>query len=286
MQTVDILKSTNTEKALNVVKSKINRNRRENIFLKFQKASAIVIIPLMLVLSYFIYNYFLDSKTVQYVEMKTYPSQIASFNLPDGSKVWLNSNSKIKYPLLFSEKRIVELEGEAFFDVEKDKKKKFIVKTKGGLSVEVLGTKFNIEAYDNENITTTLIEGKVEVQFNRNNEKVFMLPLQKLTYNINNQKHVLISTASALPDIAWKDGKIIFENTFLADALNILKKRFDVDFVVEDKSLYDNCFTGKFSNESLDVIIKHISISSKIKFRSTLTNNKTTFYLYGINNYN
>jgi len=281
-QVLDAMKSIDTQNALKTVKNKIYQNRRKAMLFKLQRIAAILLLPLVCCLSYFIYLNFSTDSIPQYVEMRTNPGMTSTLTLPDGSQVWLNSDSKIKYPLRFGKERVIELEGEAFFDVTKDQDRKFIVSTNENFSIEVLGTKFNIEAYENKNITATLVEGKVRALYNgkKDKEQTVMNPSQKIVYDIENKTAVLTDISSVSPDIAWKDGVIVFENTSFKDALNILSKHFNVSFIVENKKLYDNHFTGKFSDESLDVIIKHFSISSNIKYKSTIDNNKKVMHLY------
>lgn len=282
IQTLDTMNSVNTAGAWAALKSQIRRGRRNNIFIRLQRVVAILFIPVVCALSYLTYDKLSHSEDVQYVEMRANSGMITTVTLPDGSKVWLNSNSKIKYPIRFGKERRVELEGEAFFDVTKDPKYKFSVATNKGFHIEVLGTRFNVDAYDGKDITTTLIEGKVEVQYQgcSNIERVTMAPSQKFVYEIDSHTHTLTNSHSVLPDIAWKDGVIIFEDTVLADALNILSKRFDVSFVVDNASLYENRFTGKFTDQSLDVILKHFFVSSKIHNERKIVDNKKVIRLY------
>ena len=118
---------------------------------------------------------------------------VAKVDLPDKSKVWLNSQSYLKYPQKFTgDTRYVEINGEAYFSIQKDKTKKFIVNTPFDIKAEVLGTEFNIEAYKKKNqVTTTLVSGSVRLSFlNKDNkeESVIMKPDEEISYNIKNKK--------------------------------------------------------------------------------------------------
>ena len=136
------------------------------------------------------------------------------------------------FPSQFASRtRKVELDGEAYFEVQKDPEKQFIVSTAHQSAIKVLGTKFNVKAYKHsEEITTTLIEGKVHFEFNNTAQKpqyITMAPGQKLIYYSQSGKTELYTT-SGEGELAWKDGIIVFKQTSLQDALEILEDRYDV----------------------------------------------------------
>ena len=152
--------------------------------------------------------------------------QKANLTLPDGTKVWLNSATHLSYDAEYNKSdRKIYLDGEAYFDVRKDPEKQFIVSTAHQSAIKVLGTKFNVKAYrDSEEITTTLIEGKVHFEFNNTAQKpqyITMAPGQKLIYYSQSGKTELYTT-SGEGELAWKDGIIVFKQTSLQDALEIL----------------------------------------------------------------
>lgn len=196
---------------------------------------------------------------------------VAALNLPDGSKVWLNSGSYLKYPQKFiSDTRTVELDGEAYFSVQKDRSKRFIVNTPFDLKAEVLGTEFNIEAYKGSNqVTTSLISGSVKLSFRNkeNNEESFIMkPEDEVAYNIKT-RGIKTNTSYLPTQIAWKDGLVIFRNTSFEEALKILSKRFNTDFIVKNDLLYENSFTGTFSGQHLTLILEHFRLSSGIQYK-------------------
>ena len=160
--------------------------------------------------------------------------------LADGTIVWLNSDSYIRFPVAFSgDKRQVELRGEAYFEVAKNPEKKFIVSTSHQSQIEVLGTHFNVEAYEKEDrIAATLVEGKIGFIYSSDNgsKKVLMDPGQKLVYDIRDSKVQLYAT-SGESEIAWKEGKIIFRNTPLEEGLRMLEKRYNVEFIIKNDRL-------------------------------------------------
>lgn len=151
--------------------------------------------------------------------------------LPDGTKVWLNSASSIRFPTQFSSlKRVVELQGEAYFEVSKRKSLPFLIKTKNKVSVEVLGTHFNISNYDNEDkMRTTLLEGAVRVMFN--GKSVLLTPGQRAEVShlqnstgIQTVDHVDLQKA-----VAWKDGIFDFDGLELKEVMQQLERWYDID---------------------------------------------------------
>lgn len=147
-------------------------------------------------------------------------------NLADGSKVWLNSASSLRFPVIFTDDtREVELKGEAYFEVSKDIHRKFSVRS-GNQSVEVLGTHFNINAYSDEPaITTTLIEGKVRVIELNTKESQILKPGEqsKVDRNIKIRR-----TADTQTEVAWKDGYFYFENAPIETVMRQLGRWYGV----------------------------------------------------------
>ena len=145
------------------------------------------------------------------VEMQTVyvpAGQRTQVTLADGTMVWVNGKSTLTFPSQFASRtRKVELDGEAYFEVQKDPEKQFIVSTAHQSAIKVLGTKFNVKAYrDSEEITTTLIEGKVHFEFNNTAQKpqyITMAPGQKLIYYSQSGKTELYTT-SGEGELAWK----------------------------------------------------------------------------------
>lgn len=234
-----------------------------------QRVAAVLFIPLAVAL---LVQYMHPAVgPVQMVEVRTNPGMVTSVVLPDSTVVCLNSRSSLSYPSRFEgDTREVTLSGEAYFEVAKDKKKKFIVSTAHRCSIEVLGTHFNVEAYGNDaTVSTTLVEGKVCFLYEtkgRAGKKVAMQPGQKLVYTPALEDVQLYAT-SGLAETAWKDGKIIFSNTPLDEALRILEKRFNVEFIVSNKRLSGNSFTGTFTEQRLERVLEYFKISSKIRWR-------------------
>ncbi|WP_299557307.1 FecR family protein [Seonamhaeicola sp.] len=189
--------------------------------------------------------------------------------LSDGTKVWLNSESQLKYPVSFieGETRQVELVyGEAYFDVTSSAAhngSKFIVLNKSQ-EVEVLGTEFNIKAYrDETNIYTTLVEGKVTVGYD--NKK------QNLTPNLQSILDVVSNTVSVAEvdvesEISWKEGVFSFKGKPLKDIMKVISRWYDVDVAFKNKQLEDITFKGVLGkNQNLEEILTTIQTLSIIK---------------------
>ncbi|TKG95037.1 DUF4974 domain-containing protein [Puteibacter caeruleilacunae] len=165
--------------------------------------------------------------------------------LSDGTKVWVNSETIIRYPVTFGKKeRKVEVLGEAFFDVKTDSLRPFIVSS-GNHEVQVFGTEFNVKAYpDEETITTTLVEGKVAVRQKESNESLtFLEPgyqsvFQKVESSVT-KKHVDIRKYTS-----WKDGSFYFRKMPLDEMLTILGRWYDVDFKFKADHLKQIQFNG------------------------------------------
>jgi len=187
--------------------------------------------------------------------------------LPDGSKVWLNSASSLKYPVKFdTEQRIVQLEGEAYFEVNRGSKH-FIVKA-GDVEVKVLGTKFNLNAYaDDEVIATTLVEGKVGMIGKNIHDEAVLTPDKQAVYNRNNN-NIIVRPVDTEKYIAWKDGKFYFEKEDLGKILIRLARWYDIEVQYEHPSLKLKTFTGMaLKDRPIDYILNLINKTSNVDYR-------------------
>ncbi|MFH6990948.1 FecR family protein [Flavobacterium sp. FlaQc-48] len=184
--------------------------------------------------------------------------------LADGTKVYLNTVSSIKYPTQFNgNQRVVELEGEAYFEVAKNKNKPFIVKS-GAQSIEVLGTHFNVHAYNNEPvIKTTLLEGSVAVTYK--NQKAILKPGEQsnVADNLNKIKIKEVDTEAT---IAWKNGRFKFDNADLKTVMKQLERWYGIK-VEYRGDVSDVRFNGgTFMNKNLSEVLKVLELSN-IKFK-------------------
>ncbi|MNJ96385.1 fec operon regulator FecR [compost metagenome] len=200
-------------------------------------------------------------------------------SLPDGSTVWLNGDSKLYLATDFNKKeRRVKLVGEGFFAVAKDKKHPFIVSCKDS-EVKVLGTKFNIRAYQDENKTqTSLVEGAIELKSQKNGETYRMVPGDKLTItnngivpsssdksadNMVKRTALLVKDGEKMPSEAlWLENKLSFE----ADPMNIvaskISKWYNRNIVIDNTELEKTTFTGTMEDYSLEMALKTILLAN------------------------
>ena len=189
--------------------------------------------------------------------------------LSDGSKVWLNAASSIKFPASFAgqKQRSVELVGEAYFEISKNKNQKFVVSSKTQ-QVEVLGTHFNVNSYPDEgNVKTTLLEGSVRVSLLRNptQERVALIPGQQSVVSVSNT--IDVSTVDVNDVVAWKDGKFVFVRENVRSIMNKIARWYDVEIIYEGD--LSNKFLGgsvsRFKNVS--EVLEMLSATKAVQFR-------------------
>lgn len=188
--------------------------------------------------------------------------------LPDGTRVWLNSDSEMKYPLNFSGKiRKVYLKGEAYFKVAHNKKKPFIVET-DGVNVKVLGTEFNVRSYyDEAKLATTLVNGSVEIESTRGvRNKLTLNPgyqavLEKTTGNLMAEK------VNVGDYIAWKTGRFVFKHKRLEDVMLELSRWYNVEVFYQNNSVKERTVTGILKRyDSFDEFIKMMDMTEVADF--------------------
>lgn len=177
--------------------------------------------------------------------------------LPDKTIVWLNAESSLRFPIAFTgEERKVYAKGELYFDVKRDEKRPFVVEIEQDYTVEVLGTEFNLRAYDESPCATTLVKGSVRVK-GRNNQ-VLLQPGQQA---IGSGKTDLIEVADVhvAPYIAWHVGLFYFENTTLKEIMNELIRWYDIQVVFENKTVMDERFSMEMKRfEDFNQVLKLI----------------------------
>lgn len=270
---VEIIRSTDSDAAYNrfrQILQKRKHHRRLQILVKYsERIAAILFIPLILLSAYL----FVKSQPsdVQYIEVKTRPGMVSSVTLFDGTKVWLNAGGYLKYPSRFvAHNRIVELNGEAYFEVKKDPKHPFIVRTGSGYQARVLGTSFNISAYnDDDNIEATLVTGSIRLSITPKGQQGYLQvinPGEKAIYSKSgNTLH--IREVNTEYDTAWKDGVIIFKNQPMNDVLKVLGRYYNVKFDVKDPEVWQSIMTGKFNGESLPQIMEYFRLACNIQYK-------------------
>lgn len=231
----------------------------------WQRIAAIMILPIFILAGYLLADKVNNSSAIAYQEITSPLGMRSQVSLPDGSTVWLNSGSKLRYPVVFASKeRNVSLSGEAFFKVNADKKHPFIVSA-GTVKVRATGTQFNVEAYKSDTITAvTLIEGKVLVNM-KDNRKEELKPNQRLVLNFRTNKYQLSDTDATKWGL-WKDGVLVFRDERLDDIFKKIGQMYNVDIEVKDPVVAAYPFHATFRNETLDEILELIKMSTPIRY--------------------
>lgn len=238
----------------------------KNVYSRFSKIAAILILPLIIALGFLYYQFdeYLSQKDV-YVEISSPTGARTAFNLPDGSSVWLNGDSYIRYPVVFTAKRQVELKGEGFFKVQSDKEHPFRVSA-NGITVRATGTEFNVLAYeDDPEIRIILKEGKVEVSDEQSSVIKEMQPGYQLVYqkSTSSADYTKIDAESYS---GWIDGKLIFENAGMEDVKSRMERWYGVKIDIEDEELLQLHFKATFMDESIEEALKLLQLTSTFNY--------------------
>lgn len=202
-----------------------------------------------------------DLSTIEYNRIVIPRGGEYQLTLADGTKVWLNSDSRLEFPAAFTgEERKVRLSGEAYFQVKPDKLRPFRVEV-NTMQVVVLGTSFNINAY-NEEMKTTLVEGAVKV----NVGGVYYSLSPGYEANVRHGK-VVVEKADVYAQTAWKDGKFVFREKRLEDVLTILGRWYDVNIFYQNAAVKDLHFTGNVQRHAtIGEVLKFLERTNLIRF--------------------
>ena len=161
--------------------------------------------------------------------------------LPDGTIVWLNAESSLRFPTSFTDnERKVYAKGELYFDVKHDEVKPFIVDVERGYTIRVLGTEFNLRAYDDSPVVTTLVEGCVQVW--SASDSVLLSPGQQ-ALEMSGNHGIEVLDVDVVPYVAWHEGKFYFVHAPLNDIMEELARWYDVEVVFENPTVREECFT-------------------------------------------
>jgi transmembrane sensor len=275
------------------------------------RAVAAVLIPLLLV--GFGAGWYLQKKVQYSSDSSAYTTIISPRGqrtqvvLPDNSKVWLNSNTTIKYPSNFNQKdRKIFIDGEAYFDVTHDQSKPFIVNT-SSFNIKVYGTTFNVSAYKEDNlIETTLVKGKISITgLNIKGKKareIILLPNESFKYFKNEQiaeskmknemkhlatsgitkttpvvadlpaipKAMIIQHVNVEPIIGWKEGKLYFDNETFENLAIKFELRYDVKIHFEDSRVGNLKYTGVFEKENINQALDALKLTTPFEYKMTL----------------
>jgi len=261
---------------LNIEEPRTIQMKSISIISWLSKVAAIIIIPVLAFLFYTIsennkLTNQIASVSVDSLEVIAPVGSRTVVELSDGSLVYLNYGSRIKYPQNFSGKtRRVTLSGEAYFEVAHNPDKPFVVIT-GLIDVKAVGTVFNVNAYsENNEIATTLVEGKVLVEKIKNNGNTEtieeLIPGQHVIYEKNTG---IVKSSQEQVDkfIAWKDGKLVFDNDPIEQVAQRLSRMFNVDIEVDDK-VKQYKYTVTFVDEPLFQILELLTVATPIKYKA------------------
>ena len=208
--------------------------------------------------------------------------------LSDGSKVWLNSGSKLTFPAHFTEdKREVYLEGEAVFDVAHRQQQPFVVKSEH-IEIEVLGTLFNVSNYkDDAAVYTVLQRGSIQInltdaKFFKNPKSVKIIPGTLATFD-KEEKAIKTNLVVTEPYFSWRDGIFIFKNDSLKSIMKKISRYYNVEVVINDKNLANETFSGHLDvKENIENVMQTIKAtqSSEFNYQLTQDNNLNINYNY------
>lgn len=244
------VKLRNPEAAYNMLLERIRKTERKRVvrqlWIKYAGAAAVAVI--IGIAGYWMGEH-QATAPLQYYSYIT-GNSISSFELPDGTEISLNKNSKLSYSSSYGEQvREVSLDGEGFFTVTKDKEKAFVVDLNGS-KISVLGTVFNVKNYKKEDITmATLVEGSI--RFETPDQQIVLKPDQQLVFNKSNNKIDMTNVSTDLVT-AWKSHLIKYRSVPFREFLDMLKERYEVEIILSNEALGDQKVTGSF-DESLTV---------------------------------
>lgn len=252
------------------------KQRFSPTFLKYTvRWAAVILLPVISALLAYFLTINAMEKNASSVTVSADYGEKASITLSDGSRLWLNSGSSISYSEPFNRKaRNVNLSGEAYFEVAKDEKHPFTVKTKE-MDVQVMGTAFNVSAYDEEQLVSSVIlEGQVKVT-SSSGQTYILGANQRAIYNKKN--HSLSTDRVYASDfVEWKNGNLYFQNRSFDEIANTLSRVFNIDISFVSDELRSIRFSGTLSCSSIRNALDILSLTSPMRYRM----NGTTIELY------
>lgn len=240
--------------------------RKKNIWHYYRQVAAILVPIFALSALLYFFTKPMQTTAQAWLEINVPEGARIEFLLPDSTSGWLNSGAKLKYPAEFTRDRKVELIGEAFFKVKHIEHSNFTVGVKD-MDIKVLGTKFNVSAYANDDVTEVVLkEGKVEINgttaaFNR-----ILRPREKISYN---RKTNSINETTVDPNVytAWTDGYLVIDNEPLEQAAKKLERWYSVDISIQDEVLKKFRFKATFQEESFEEVLRFIAMTTPIKYK-------------------
>lgn len=273
-KTLQKMSAVDTGKGYERMMKKVRKYEiRKHVSQFILKACAVMVLPLLisvtaLAVMNISLNEQLDSRGWQ--EVKAAPGTIASVELPDRSKVWINAGSTLRYPSRFKRgMREVQIEGEAYFEVQADKENPFCVNTTSGVGVVAHGTKFNVAAYpDDENIETTLAEGSVSIYIG-DEEKCQLKPGESGLF-LKGSNRLLIEKTNVYEKIVWIEGKTVFRNATMEEVFERLGRKYNVDFIFHDPYKLSDNYRCRitFEDETIQQVMSYLKLAAPIRYES------------------
>ena len=238
-----------------------------SIYQLFSKIAAILILPALItisILTYLTVNAPINEEA--WAEIYSPLGSRTKFKLPDGSLGWLNSGSSIKYPIDFRKDRKVEVSGEVWFDVVHLNGSNFRVITPY-FNVKVVGTQFNVIAYENESTAEVILErGKVVLLGKDDKVKGELEVDQQLVFN-KSTKEFVKSCIDSKSYSSWKDGVLVFKNIPMSEIARRLERKYNTEIILHGDSLKSSVFRATFLDENIDEICKMLSTVAPIKYK-------------------
>ncbi len=274
-------------------------NRRINGFIRYA-AAIILLLSVGSMFGWYVTTNYGKAGKPEICEISSPPGSKSLVTLPDGSKVWINAKSKISYTTDFNkDDRIVDLIGEAYFNVTTNEKKPFIVRTPH-LTVKAYGTEFNVDAYpDEKTVSTTLVKGNIVVSTNDTNgtpAEYHLKQKENLTYFIRERSvrtgivqekkqekitpskpspvstknpgdHIQVKqNVKTLLYTSWKDDTWVIEGITLDDLAKQLERRFNTRIIIDSNDLKNYKFTGTLRNETLEQVLRILVLTTPLKY--------------------
>lgn len=261
------------QKILRHIKGEIQQDRyivrefptkRQSLFYQWAIRIAVVVL-LLLATGLGVYHHTMQQMVMSDMIVSVEKGQKANITLPDGSKVWVNSDSRLSYGSLFNfRERILHLEGEAYFEVAPDKDRPFIVEA-GNISIKALGTSFNVKSYRNEkSISAVLMTGKVEVQSKF--AKKILYPNEQIIADKHTGKMQKNKVEEAAVFSNWRYNILRFNAETFENIAFALERYYNTPIVFKSDKLKKYRFTGTLGNTSLESILEVLALTSPLSY--------------------
>ena len=253
----------NETKARKQIKEATSKNNKKIYLWQYAQQIAAAIIMMMMIGTLFYHQLrktptnTTETETIKLITKTSGAGEQLRITLPDGSVVRLNAESSIIFPEKFAKnERMVTLSGEAFFDVSKDAEHPFVIQS-NHITTTVLGTSFNIKAFEREHVTVTVVTGKVKVEKVNDDhvDKLLLLPNQQAIYN-EKESHFRIEEVDACHYFAWTSGTIRFNNDPLDEVVKVLERWYNVKIQISDDTRSSIRINGSYTDKKLYSILE------------------------------